>query len=244
MSKKILSITDFFISKDINPFMTSLRGNCWSVTINNPQKDDEENFQQAGQRSGWHVYGQLEKGTNGTPHYQLMVTTPQVRFSALKKAFPRAHIELARNKEALAEYVRKEETRIAPLPSQSEMFPSTTKTMDMYGEWCQTYKKGLYLSQDPQGLLDLFDTFVREHIEQGYFMEHIGVNPQVRSSIKLYGLSIIQRALRRQTDRQDREEETPDPEVNEDEGQVESTSDEEDEDEDEEQSEDDCSETS
>jgi len=217
MGKKILSITDFFISKDINPHMSSLRGNCWSVTINNPQKEDEENFQRAGQRSGWNVYGQLEKGINGTPHYQLMVTTPQVRFSAVKKAFPRAHIELARNKEALAEYVKKEETRIASLPSQSEMFPSTTKTMDMFGEWCQTYKKGMYLDQDSQGLLDLFDTFVREYIELGYFMEHIGVNPQIRSSIKLYGQSIIIRALRRQTDRQDREEKLRDLEENADE---------------------------
>jgi len=194
--------------------MSSIRGNCWSVTINNPSPADEENFQQAQQRSGWRVNGQIEKGTNGTPHYQLIVHTPQVRFSAMKKAFPRAHIELARNKEALAEYVKKEDTRIGSLPSQSEMFPSTTKLMDMFGEWIPDKTKGAYLDYDPQKMLDIFDDFICRHIELGYFIEHIGVNPQVRSSIKLYGLSIIQRALHRQTDRQDREENFPDPVTN------------------------------
>jgi len=192
----------------------SERGTCWSITINNPVTADEESIALARQKSGWTVEGQLEKGTNGTPHYQLMVKTPQVRFSALKKAFPRAHIEKARNMEALAEYVKKEDTRVGSLPTLSELYPSTTKVMDMYGEWCQTYKKGLYLTQDAQGLLDLFDIFVREFIENGYFIEHIGVNPQIRSSIKLYGMSIITRSIRRQTDRQDRQKEYVDPDIN------------------------------
>lgn len=201
----------------------SQRGTCWSVTINNPVACDEDSISLARQKSGWTVEGQLEKGTNGTPHYQLMVKTPQVRFSALKKTFPRAHIELARNREALAEYVKKEDTRIGTLVVSSEMYPSTSKVMDMYGEWCQTYKKGFYLSCDPQGLLDLFDKFICEHIERGYFIEHIGVNPQVRSSIKLYGLSIIQRALHRQTDRQDKAEKYVDPDINEDEDEDDET---------------------
>ena len=193
----------------------SERGTCWSITINNPVAADEESIALARQKSGWTVEGQLEKGTNGTPHYQLMVKTPQVRFSALKKAFPRAHIEKARNVEALAEYVKKQDTRVGSLPTSSELYPSTTKVMDMYGEWCQTYKKGLYLTQDSQGLLDLFDIFIREHIELGYFVEHIGVNPQIRSSIKLYGMSIITRSIRRQTDRQDRQENYVAPDINE-----------------------------
>lgn len=195
----------------------SQRGTCWSITINNPVASDEESISLARQKSGWTVEGQLEQGTNGTPHYQLMLKTPQVRFSAVKKAFPRAHIELARNKEALAEYVKKEDTRVGALPASSELYPSSTKVLDMYGEWCQTYKKGIYVTQDAQGLLDLFDIFIREHIEKGYQICHIGVNPQIRSSIKLYGCSIIVRAIRRQTDRQDRQDNYVDPEINEDE---------------------------
>ena len=61
------------------------------------------------------VTGQLEKGEEGTLHIQGMVRTQSVRFAALKKALPRAHIEIARCPAALAKYVSKVETRIAPL---------------------------------------------------------------------------------------------------------------------------------
>jgi len=70
------------------------RATVWSVTINNPTPSDEEGIALARQR-GWQVEGQKEKGSEGTEHYQLMVKTPQVRFSAVKKAFPRGHIEAA-----------------------------------------------------------------------------------------------------------------------------------------------------
>ena len=61
------------------------RATCWSITINNPLPADDENIARAKQRSGWKVEGQLEKGENGTPHYQLMVKTPQIRFDPLRK---------------------------------------------------------------------------------------------------------------------------------------------------------------
>lgn len=76
---------------------------------------------------GWKVDGQLEKGENGTPHYQLILKTPQVRFSAVKKAFPRAHIEVARNVQALEQYVKKDETRVSALASSSEKYPSLSR---------------------------------------------------------------------------------------------------------------------
>lgn len=196
----------------------STRGTCWSVTINNPVACDEEAVATARQRSGWKVEGQLEKGENGTPHYQLMVKTPQVRFSALKKQFPRAHIELARNQTALEQYVMKEDTRIGVLPS-SEMYPSPSKAFDMFADWCNTDTKGTYLNMSPEDLLLHFDHFIRVKIEEGYYLESIGVNPQTRSAIKLYGQSIIERGIRRQTDRQtDNEKESVALSVNEDEG--------------------------
>lgn len=96
------------------------RGTCWSLTINNPTQDDEDAIHIARQK-GWKVEGQKERGEQGTEHYQLMLRTPQVRFSAVKKQFPRAHIELARNPSALATYVSKEETRLQPLAQTNQM---------------------------------------------------------------------------------------------------------------------------
>jgi len=114
--------------------MNQARATAWSVTINNPIKADEENMNLARQK-GWKVEGQLEKGENGTPHYQLVVMTPQVRFSALKKAFPRAHIEAARNVKALETYCQKDDTRVAPLQTQSEQYPSLQKLWDLFAEF-------------------------------------------------------------------------------------------------------------
>lgn len=92
------------------------RGNAWSITINNPTEDDQLSWRNAASLP-WvkEVKGQLEKGENGTLHVQGFLRTDQVRFSQVKKAFPRAHIEVARNVNALARYVSKEETRVATI---------------------------------------------------------------------------------------------------------------------------------
>lgn len=182
---------------------TTDRGTCWSITINNPIAADEENISLARQR-GWKVDGQLEKGENGTPHYQLMVLTGQVRFSAVKKAFPRAHIELARNPEALAQYVHKEETRESNLSLESEYYPSYTKVSQFFAEACATY-----IDQHdciPDGmLLEIFDKMVDQKIREGYYLESIASNPQIRFAIKKFGKAIYRRWLNRQTDRQTQE---------------------------------------
>lgn len=103
------------------------RATCWSLTLNNPTEDDDECIARARQK-GWKVDGQPEKGEKDrTRHYQLILRTPQVRFSAVKKAFPRAHIEIARNPQALETYCHKEETRDGELPSSSDKYPSLSK---------------------------------------------------------------------------------------------------------------------
>ena len=62
---------------------------------------------------GWTLSGQEEVGKEGTPHLQLMLKCSRTeRFSAVKKVFPRAHIEAARQPAALAAYVQKEDTRV------------------------------------------------------------------------------------------------------------------------------------
>lgn len=179
---------------------TTARGTCWAITVNNPIQADDENISLARQK-GWRVDGQLEKGENGTPHYQLMVSTGQVRFSAVKKAFPRAHIELARNPEALAQYVHKEDTRESTLSIESEMYPSYTKVSQFFAEACEEYMDE-HACLPTEKLLDIFDHMVDQKIREGYYLENIAVNPQIRSAIKKFGKAIFRRHVDRQTDRQ------------------------------------------
>jgi len=189
--------------------MEQVRGTTWSVTINNPVGSDDEQVASARQRSGWSVYGQKEVGDNGTPHYQLMVRTPQVRFSAVKKAFPRGHIELARDPKALEKYVQKEDTRVGALPA-NELYPSLQTLWDKFADYTDVhYKKyGPHASWSSEYFLERFDHFIYGMIEEGYVVETMGVNPQMRSSVKLYGSAIINRSKgRRQTDRQTAEDE-------------------------------------
>jgi len=177
------------------------RATCWSVTINNPIMADDENIARAKQSSGWKVDGQLEQGENGTKHYQLIVKTPQIRFATIKKAFPRAHIEPARNHKALAEYVHKDETRIGSLPA-NDKFPSLTALWELFDEYLRTEQEAVPTGE---GALVVFDQFISTYIELGYHIETMGVNPQIRSSVKKYLPSIIfrTRKIRRQkTDRQ------------------------------------------
>lgn len=176
------------------------RSAVWSVTINNPTSADEEDIALARQK-GWRVDGQLEKGENGTPHYQLIVKSGQQRFSALKKAFPRAHIEPARDVVALEKYVKKEETREGELPTTSEMYPSQQKMWDMFTEYVMTFR-GQHNDWGEEIWLKQFKRFIAKAIEDGYVVENMAVNPQTLSIVKTYGENIVNRSLRRQTDRQ------------------------------------------
>lgn len=186
--------------------MTNDRGTAWSVTINNPTPTDEENISLARQK-GWKVDGQKEMGAQGTLHYQLLVKTPQVRFSALKRTFPRAHIELARNVTALNKYVHKDDTRAGELVQSDEKYPSLQKVWDMFESWsCVDYKSARHLS--PDGWLDEFDRFVAEYIERGYVLETIAVNPQIRSALKKFGFSIWLRSYERKSAKNDSQTDT------------------------------------
>lgn len=183
------------------------RGTSWSVTINNPTPADEEAINIARQK-GWKVDGQKEKGKEGTLHYQLMVRTPQVRFSAVKKQFPRAHIELARNSAALATYVSKEETRVSALPAQQEKYPSLSKFWDLVYD-----KLSEAISGPPEDMyewkkysdrkkLDLLDAACEELISDGYHIETMAVNPQTRASFAKFAQAILFRSY---ADRQTRQ---------------------------------------
>jgi hypothetical protein len=180
----------------------SQRASCWSVTINNPIDADEYNIASARQK-GWKVEGQLEKGEQGTTHYQLFVRTPQVRFSHMKRMFPRAHIEVARNVSALQTYVNKEETRVASLKVDQAFYPTQTQIFSWYGSYYRDVKKDCPRATN----LEIFDLLVAQKIRQGFYIGAECMNPQIRSYIKKFGEHIAHRELTtldRQTDRQEK----------------------------------------
>jgi len=212
--------------------MSTQRHSIWSITINNPTPADEEDIARARQK-GWKVDGQLEKGENGTPHYQLMVSSGQVRFSAVKKAFPRGHIEPARNATALKQYVHKDDTKISELATSSDKYPSLSKFWLMITEYCFTYEKDrldmyewddhkrmvLYRTQKPpteEQWLELFRDAISHYICRGFHVESFYSPPNI-SVFKNFARSILLRSLEelsaqtaRQTDvRSDSEEDIP-----------------------------------
>jgi len=94
---------------------TTTRSSCWSVTAfgdDIPRLEDKENF------PGFvkEVWGGRETApTTGTLHYQgAVVCNTQVRFSAVKKWLPTAHIEPAMRADALKKYCMKSETAAGP----------------------------------------------------------------------------------------------------------------------------------
>lgn len=191
----------------------SQRATCWSVTINmkNVAKSTADECIQLARAAGWKVDGQLEKGDEeGTPHYQLMVSTPQVRFTAVKKMFPTAHIEIARKPQALKAYVHKEDTREGDLPEQNEFYPSLAKFWDLLIPELTPLRDYGSEVVNPKRRLDQLDDAVRKLIAKGYHVEGIGMNPATRSAWNSYNVAIMSRheleknrreVVDRQTDR-------------------------------------------
>lgn len=192
---------------------STARATCWSLTINNPTERDDQDIELARQR-GWLVSGQKEVGAEGTLHYQLAVKTPQVRFAAVKRQFPRAHIEVARNPSALLTYVHKRETRAGALPEKDERYPSLAEFWNMvYNRWSEFEKDCLdqdalwnqgqvrfYRQTDDDAFeanpMPWLDEAVRCLIRQGYVVEGIACNPSVRSAWKRYAREILERCFK------------------------------------------------
>lgn len=175
---------------------------CWSVTINNPTDDDHKQWASLS-FIPWvrEVKGQLEQGAEGTVHLQGMVRTQSVRFAALKKALPRAHIEAARSAAALAKYVAKEDTRIAPTIQVKTATQSDVQTtvlgvvlQDLY----QVTKRNPLdtdelemISENKSYIAKHWETYLDEAVNiliyQGYYgVEFVVSNPQVRTAFRKY----------------------------------------------------------
>nr|WPR18774.1 MAG: replication polyprotein [Owegonang virus 13] len=199
------------------------RGTCWSITINNPTAEELKPSLPA----QWVLQGQMEKGKEGTEHFQGMLTTPQVRFSAVKKVLPRAHIELARNKQALAQYIRKEETRNGEYTVVNSAIPSLfeyqTKVaarvneaviQGFYDDRLELWVHGKIKKQPDidEIAMDHLDRIVEQDIADGVRgVEYIAINPMWRSSWKKFWRSIIKRDASLQAQPSPQADEAPPP---------------------------------
>jgi len=209
--------------------MSDLRSSHWSVTINNPTPADYEQMEIARQKR-WQVAGQLEKGEEGTEHLQLYVHTPQVRFAAVKKQFPRAHIEAARNPAALKQYVQKEETCLLKLnDTQAEKYPSHALWWQLFlrviqrrnwlhldGDswWKDAYDELHYPRNDPDDphtqkqqeefAMKVFHYVVHQLIEEGYHVDHF-VSPPNMNLWKRYHFAILRRSQQEINDAEERQ---------------------------------------
>lgn len=88
----------------------------WILTLNNPEVVPEELWQRSQMCHASFMAGQLEQGQSGTPHFQFVFHCKEkVRFSAVKKAFPQAHIEDVKCPDKAVAYCTKEDTRIGEI---------------------------------------------------------------------------------------------------------------------------------
>lgn len=176
---------------------SKVRATCWSVTCNlkNVSRATVESCMEAARSKGWGVQGQVEVGAEGTEHFQLMIRTPQERFSALKKVFPTAHIEVARNPKALEQYVDKEDTCKEKLKKIEVTFLTYPQVRKQFFQWVVTHDPPFppYLNHD--GRLDAWDQFIGLSIEEGMDVDLIGMNPQHRGCICKYWRSYVAREV-------------------------------------------------
>lgn len=196
------------------------RATCWSLTINMgaTKMETVEEWIHSARARGWKITGQVEKApTTGTLHYQLMLQTPQMRFAAIKRAFPTAHIEIARRKVALSQYVVKTDTRVAALPQQDEKYPTAAKFWELVfkqyegveGGWEDDENTVCFSDLDRQQALeanplDFLDQVAANLIRSGYVIDHLITNPAIRSFWKKFYAEVLYRAREtvRQTDTQ------------------------------------------
>lgn len=210
--------------------MTS-KSSCWSITINNPTQEDHNSLELLKTFNWFKSWkGQLEKGESETPHIQGSLRTEHIRFSAVKKALPRAHIEAARNATALDRYVQKEDTRVAALPAIKATSPADLYReimMYVYDDLCSVSKQWSvdewFVNEDHEderirekwnsyrGLV-LLDHVATRLIMKGARIEMYVSNPAVRSSYERFFRAMIIRDAREYISNREKAEE-PDEHV-------------------------------
>lgn len=194
----------------------SEKASAWSITINNPNDDDLRQWESL---KGLHwvreVTGQLEQGENGTPHIQGCLKTTHVRFSQVKRALPRAHIEPARSVAALERYVVKAATRVAPIPTtkvatqadvQRRLYQLTCSTLGLdtnhtnptqIEQAIRDMEARIWTAMDYKGnsnhfAISMVNQAVSSFVRDGYYgIEFVMSNGQVRSAFVTHFSAIV-----------------------------------------------------
>lgn len=197
---------------------------CWSITINNPDEADKIAWAALKNYSWFRSQdGQMEKGQEGTPHFQGILHTTSIRFACIKKVLPRAHIEKAKNPKGLERYVVKEETRLgdgtfAPKTQvasqsdlQTEIYESVINRWNVMREGNPDLTLDVFLKmmvvryplKKGHTFADIiFDASVNSLIEKGFYgIEFVAANPQVRLAFTKYFSAIVIRTHNAQTNR-------------------------------------------
>lgn len=97
----------------------------WQFTLNNYTPEEIKEICD----SKYQYIFQEETGSEGTPHLQGMISSANaVSFNSIKQLIPRAHIEAAKNKNALINYCQKGATRTGKIYCNVDSWLSGTKT--------------------------------------------------------------------------------------------------------------------
>jgi len=163
----------------------------YSVVVNNPTAQDEAALTEA-RSKGWLIEGQMEKGKNGTPHYQLALRTDE-GWTAIKQLLPRANIQEAEDPVALRRYVVKEATRVldlTPVPTKKQP-RRTYNSADFYNDVFHEAHEQFNAATDEliknDDTLKVYDLAVNQLILQnGYDIAIRATRPDVRSAYRKY----------------------------------------------------------
>lgn len=183
--------------------MTTEKSSAFSLTVWMPPYTEEtakEMLARAQQlHPRWSIEGQMEKGhKSGKLHYQLMVKVKggQERLSALRKAFPSCHVEVARNTTALEQYVHKQDTQVAEFKKIECAFVRWPDLRKKFFEWMISNEDVMSLSYtSDEDKMSKWDEFIGLSIEEGMEVDVMGVNPQYRSCIIRYWDSYARRGV-------------------------------------------------
>lgn len=181
--------------------MTTERATTWSLTQQVESEEEAQTFMAQQTPPGWRLEGQVERApTTGKLHLQLLLKTPQVRFSQVKKQFASAHIEVARDAKALARYVHKDETRVSGVEHRA-----TPTVWDfnllIVDKWdCDEFQLRASLKNwedaSTSQVMIYVDYIIGTLIEDGVRgAEYMGVNPMIRSAWQRYWKNMLYRKI-------------------------------------------------
>jgi len=158
------------------------RASMWGITLNNPTPAELEKMRYPNLPNFViSIKHQQEIGESGTLHVQCALKTTSRDFTTIKKYLPRAFIEIARNQDALNNYVQKIETAVPgtqyewpvgptndivePTPAEGAYIPPRVECIQVLK--CIA-RSSPFLTIEEQANLNLFDDYKRFK----YFVNH------------------------------------------------------------------------